>query len=348
MRNRAWWIIALALLVASTVPCAAMPDESPFAFDPLLRLLGADLGVGYRGLQLLPNADTTFWVYAGGGYEWLNYYRDSAGAIVGPDCLAGAAPLVNYDPTFTRIEAAWRLGVTQGFAWNPRVKANLVEAFLFYRGRRDWNQVLPNEIISLATIPDKDGMFMNMLQAGFAYNDVLYDMRHKTKDGFSAEVSAEWAPSFLFNTIVGHSDYLRFNGTLWYFLPLYDREPARETNLFSVYLGEYFSADYMMALSSAPVPMYIRQSFGGRTQVTGLGSEVRGVDTASLDTNEKVVNSFELRVNLPAIVWRDLMPGVAAFWDIGYFNQLGEPWAPAPMAPGLVSSVGAEIGRAHV
>jgi hypothetical protein len=316
-----------------------MGDESPFAFDVILRLLGVDLGIGYRGLQLLPAADTTIWAYVGGGYEWMNYYRDSSGALIAPGALA-SGPLVGMDPTFVRIEGAWRLGIAQGFAWNERTKTNRVESFLFYRGRINSNQQLPNELLSVANIPDRDGIFLNVLQAGFAYDDLVYDLRHKIKDGFSAEVSAEWGPSFFFNTLLGDSDFLRFNGTLRWFVPIYDIAPDRPTNLISFYFGEFLQVDYAMPLSDAPVPLYVRQTFGGRSQNTGLGSSVRGVDTGSLDTNLKAVNSVELRMNLPALWLRDLVPGLVAFWDIGYYDQMGETGVAAPAPAGVVTSTG--------
>src|SRR5271157_870883 len=58
--------------------------QGPWVFDPIFRLFGADLGVGYRGLSLFPGQQTTFWVYGGGGYEGEHYYRDAAGNILSP------------------------------------------------------------------------------------------------------------------------------------------------------------------------------------------------------------------------------------------------------------------------
>ncbi len=130
-------------------------------------------------------------------------------------------------------------------------------------------------------LPDRDSSLLNTLQLGFGYDDLLTN-RHRTRDGTSAELTAEWGPPWLFNTIQGQSDFLRFNGTFTWFFPLYDAAPEQPLNLFSVYFGEYFSADYAIGLDGTPVPLSIRQTFGGRSQNTGLGAQVRGVDKAGV------------------------------------------------------------------
>ena len=56
-----------------------MGDENPYVMDIQPHIIGVDVGIGYRGLALLPTADTTIWAYLGGVYEWMSYYRDSAG-----------------------------------------------------------------------------------------------------------------------------------------------------------------------------------------------------------------------------------------------------------------------------
>jgi len=313
-----------------------MGDESAFTTDIQPRVLGVDVGIGYRGLALLPNATTTIWAYLGGGYEWMTYYRDSTGALVAPGALAAAG---SPDPGFTRIEGAWRLGVEQGFTWNERTKRNLVGAFAYYRGRVDFNQIPSGGLLYASTIPDRTGLFLNTILAGFSYDDVLTDPRHKGRDGISAEVSAEWGPGFFYNTLSGNSNFMRFNAAFSWFQPLYDIAPDRPINLLNLYLGEYFSLDYAAGFGAA-VPLYIRQTFGGRNQLVGLGAQVRGVDAGSLDTNLKAVNNLELRANLPAYFLPDIVPGLVAFWDAGYYNQVGEAGISAP-GSGFVSTIGA-------
>ena len=170
-----------------------------------------------------------------------------------------------------------------------------MEAFAFYRGRVDGNQINARELLYASSLPDRTGILLNMIQVGAAYDDVLTDAHHKGRDGISAEVSAEWGPGFFFNTLFGDSDYLRFNGSFTWFLPLFDAAPDRPVNLFNVYLAEYLSVDYAVGLA-APVPLVVRQTFGGRNQLDGLGGQVRGVDSDSLDTNLKAVNNLEIRL----------------------------------------------------
>jgi Omp85 superfamily domain len=335
--------LALLLLRGASLSCWADGERSSFTYDVGPRFLGVDAGIGYRGISLLPNVDTTIWAFVGGGYEWLSYYRDASGALVAPRELAPGGLLAGKDPVFHRIEGAWRLGVDQGLAWNERTRANLVEAFAFYRGRLDFNEIKQGQLLYDSSLADRAGVFLNSIIAGLAYDDVLPDTRHKTFSGTSAEVSAEWGPRFLLNTLKGDSDFVRFNATFRWFLPLYDQKPDEPVNFFSIYLGERFSVDYALGLS-APVPLYIRQTFGGRgDQIIGLGKAVRGVDEGSLDTNLKAVNSLEVRANLPAFVSPDVVPGFLFFWDLGYYNQVGESGFTGAAGAGVVSSAGGGI-----
>lgn len=88
MRYTTRVVLALTFLTACASACWAVGDEDPYAFDIGLRLFGADVGIGYRGLALLPNADTTIWAYVGGGYETEHYFRDPSGAFLAPGSLA--------------------------------------------------------------------------------------------------------------------------------------------------------------------------------------------------------------------------------------------------------------------
>jgi hypothetical protein len=345
MKNRrvifAFCTISVALSLGIVLPCGAEEEagaegpaaESPYSFDIGLRLFGVDVGVGYNGIVLLPGAQTTIWAYVGGGYETLHYNRDAAGNFI----AAGTMP--ESDPQdFWRAEGAWRLGMDQGFAWNARTRTNLVEAFVFYRGRYNVNQIQSDDLLYASTLADRNGSLLNTLQAGIAYDDLLFEKGHNTKSGIAAEASVEWGPGFFLNSLVGASDFVRFNGTFRGFLPVYDLAPDRPSNLLSVYAGEYFQVDYIVG---DMVPLYVSQSFGGRDQRTGLGGAVRGVDSAAYDAHLKAVNCLEVRANLPAIYWPGLVPGLVAFFDAGYYNQLGEPGTDG--ASGFLASAGAGV-----
>lgn len=335
MKRVSFAVLIIVILFAAGAAAYAEESRSPWVFDVDLRLWGLDLGVGYRGFPLLQGVDTTFWGVAGGAYEKMSYYRQSEVIIQGK--YSGAAG----DLVFYRADAKWWLGVAQGLLWNERIDANRLEALLFYRGRFDENLIEAVDLIAGSGLPDESGLFQNTLFAGLAYNDILVDRKHKTKSGISGEVSAEWGPAFLANTVYGSSDFVRLNATARGFFPLYDAAPDRRANLFSLYLGEFFSADYAIGFGGAPVPYVIRRTFGGKEPRTGLGSAVRGVDSGSLDTNLKAVNNLELRMNLPAIGLPDIVPGVVLHWDAGYFSQVGESIV-SPLT-GFVSTIGAGV-----
>ena len=331
-----WRLAPLLFFMATALSCWATGSDGPYVTDIEPRLLGVDVGIGYQGLSLLPEVDTTIWAYIGGGYEWYTYYRDPSGGLIAPGALSAAG---SPDPGFNRIEALWRLGIEQGFSWDARTRSNLTGGFAYYRGRVDFNQIHAGELLYNSSIPDKNGFFLNTILFGAYYDDVLVNPHHKSRDGILAEVSAEWGPSFFFNTTAGDSNFIRFNTNVSWFLPILDAAPDRPTNLFDMYLGEFLSFDYAAGFG-APVPLYIRQTFGGRNQLVGLGQQVRGVDPGSLDTNLKAVNNLELRANLPSIVLPDIVPGLVVFWDSGWYDQVGEAGVTAS-GSGFVTTIGA-------
>jgi hypothetical protein len=327
-------VLCFAFLVTAAAGAAAA-DRSLFVTDVQPHIIGVDVGLGYRGWPLVPGLDTTVWAYLGASYEWESYYRDGAGNLLAPGALAAPG---SPDPGYNRIQGAWRLGLDQGLAANARTAGDLVSVFAYYRGRVDVNRYAAGSLLSASTLPDRDGLLLNTLQLGISWDDVLVNRQHKTSDGISAELSAEWAPRFFFNTLFGDSDYLRLNANLAWYLPLYDAAPDRPVNMLAVYLAEFLSVDYAVGFAS-PVPLTVRHTFGGRNQLDGLGGQVRGVDTDSLDTTFKVVNNLEVRANLQPLVLPDIVPGILAFWDTGFYDQVGEPGVASPQS-GFVSSVG--------
>jgi hypothetical protein len=314
---------------------AGQEGRFPFVFDIVPVIWGCDVGIGYRGWSALSGLDTILWVYAGGGYEQMTYQRLPDGTLITGKAPAWVAP--GTDPFYNRWSGRWQLGIAQGISWNPRIEANLLETFLFYRGRLDSNQQSGgSQLLFLSTIPDRNGIFQNALLAGLKLNDLSLDPRTKMKKGVLAELSLEWGPAFFLNSFLGTSDYARANLTGRLFLPLFDVDPSGQMNLFAVSLSEFFAADYAFG---ANVPLNIRQTFGGLDPRVGLGLAMRGVDMGSMDTNLKLVNNLELRATLPALWMRDLVPGVVAYFDAGYFNQIGEGF-PSP-ASGFLCSTGA-------
>jgi len=339
---RAALAAALFLALAAT-PLVA--GDLPLAFDVSPRIWGADLGIGYTGLELLDGRDTTLWLWAGGGWEQMPFYRDSDGSLAAEylDLASGviehglpATINASNDPFYQRAEGKWQLGIVQGLvaAEGP----DLVVAFLYYRGRYDAHLTQGALIADapLYAFPDQDGIFQNSLLAGVAYQGVTKNA-HKVKSGVAAEASAEWAPSFLISAADGDASFLRLNASARFFLPLFDAVPDRDRNVFSVYAGDFLAVDW---ITGDAVPLNVRQSFGGRTPRLGLGGAVRGVDSGSLDTNFKAVNNLEVRVLGPALFMPDIVPGLVVYLDAGFFDSAGSP---GPAARGFVASTGAGV-----
>jgi hypothetical protein len=318
---------------------AAAADSSsgfPIVSDISPALWGADIGIGYRGFQLFPGVDTVFWLYGGGAYEQMSYRRNPDGTMIIGAAPGGVDPAA--DTVYDRWSGRWQLGIVQGLAWNTRTDDDLLEAFVFYRGRIDDNlQAGAGQLIFLSSLPDRMGLFQNAVLAGLAYDDIMVNAASQTGEGISAEASVEWGPEAFFNAVFGRSDYLRFNATGRAFFPAFDAFRDDVDSIFStVYLCGFFSADYVFG---AYVPLNVRQTFGGMDPRTGLGGAIRGVDAGAMDANLKMVVNLELRVNFPDIL--GMIPGFLMYWDGGYFNQIGE--AVAQPAGGFVSSAGVGV-----
>jgi hypothetical protein len=336
---RAALTAALFLAIAAT---SLVAGDLPLAFDVSPYFWGADLGVGYTGLELLEGRQTTLWLYAGGGWEKKPFYRLADGTMVGDylDLTTGSlstAPILTdpaADPFYHRAEGKWQLGIVQGFVAAPEDRPDLVVGFLFYRGRYDAHFIDPGTLIAADTsawydFPDQDGIFQNSLLVGGAYQGIVRNV-HTVKSGIEAEASVEWGP-------FSPSDFLRLNATARFFLPIWDAAPDRDRNLFSVYAGDFVSVDWV---TGDAVPLNVRQSFGGQSPRTGLGGAVRGVDSGSLDGYFKTVNNLEVRVLGPALFIPAIVPGLVAYVDAGIFGSAGSP---GPAAWGFVATTGAGV-----
>jgi hypothetical protein len=318
MKNRmltiVFFLIVPVLLFADDAPQSPAPAaRDPFLFTWGVRLLGADIGIGWRGLTQEPNPDTIIWVIAGGGYEWLNYFR-----LPDNQLYTGGG---GYDPAYTRICGRLDLGLAQGFVWNERLKHNLFEGYAFFRTRLDYmfnDPTVVNALVFASGRPDVPGLFQASLFAGVSYKDLDDTDPHRILNGFYGEASVEWGPQFLLNDLYGRADFVRLNLTARGFLPLFDIDPKAELNLFSGYLGAFLSVDWC---DGAAVPANIQQTFGGRGYRYGLGYAVRGYEDGRFDGRFKAVLNLEFRLNLWQFKIIDtITPGLYAFVDSGYYN----------------------------
>jgi hypothetical protein len=358
--------LALALLFLALLDAASAQEQQAgpffyrlqglrryFAWGRDLIPTGIDVTLGYRLPPWFEGVDTILQGTVGGGYEGFGTFR---GIDYTPNVQEPTGPTA--DPSgsleFNSPNFQWELGLRQGILWNPHTRRNLVEAFLFYRGRYDrylgGRHYWGSDDATIAAIEashdawqagyqgdDARGVFGNSFLAGLAFDDLRFGRRSKAYEGTYAEASVELSPYF--PSVMGASDFWRVNFSTKTFWILYEGRPEREKNWLTIYAGSYLSIDY--ADARRYMPMYVMQSFGGTELRDGLAHSVRGFEDHSWDTQFKVVHNFELRFNLPVIYSRgerDLLPGIVLYLDMGYGKWY---WGDPSHTPGgFLSSAG--------
>ncbi len=282
--------------------------------------------VQFHGLRFIPGLATILENDFGGGYQANVFFRNPNGT-----------PLVGTDAgtEFPQVELVDDLGLKQGLLWNPELGRNLLEAFAFYRLHFDYNLTGGGTpLIFDSSFPDRVEILSNSILLGADYDTTVQDKVHKTWDGLYAEATGEWGPGFLFNSI-GNANYYRLNLTAHGFRTLYTSSQPNGRNLFSVYAGDFFAADYA---GGSSIPIYIQQTIGGRYPRYGVADAVRGFEPGAYDTQLKVVNNLELRVTGPAVIWPSFLPGAYVFFDTGYYDgYFGDP---GNTPGGMIGSVG--------
>jgi hypothetical protein len=318
---------------------------------------GLDVTASYRIPPWFSGVDTILEATIGGGYEGLATFRtwDYIPHTVAADTAAAEGYLEFNSPNFQ-----WQAGIRQGILWNPDKAENLLEAFLFYRGRYErylngryfWGSS-DSQIAAIRASheawqssylgSDARGIFGTSLFAGLAYDDLHFNWRTKAYDGFYTEGSLEISPYF--PSVLGASDFWRLNATAKYSKTLYESPRETEKNWFTLYLSGILAIDYADALRQ--MPLYVMETLGGTEPRVGLAYAVRGFEKYSWDTQLKIVHNLDLRLNLPvfySIFGRDLLPGVVVYFDLGYGDHY---WGDPTDTPGgfLASSgIGTYLG----
>jgi len=303
---------------------------------------GIDVTIGYELPPWFAGVDTILQATLGGGYEGFGTFRafdyTPNTPVIPPEVVADPDGNLEFNsPNFQ-----WQAGIRQGILWNQELNHNLLETFLYYRGRYDryrngrhyWgsNETLINDIETTHKAwqasylgNDAYGIFGTSLFTGLAYDALRFDPRSKAYDGTYAEASFEISPYF--PSVMGASDFWRLNFSTKFFKTLYEARKDREKNWFTIYAGSYFSIDY--ADARRQMPLYVMQTFGGTEPRKGLAHAVRGFEDYSWDTQLKIVHNLELRFNLPVIYSfrdRDLLPGLVVYFDLGYgAHYWGDP-----------------------
>ena len=337
----------LVLLLASVHPAGAQEDPQEIEAAPLFYRIedvrryfawgydliptGIDVTAGYRLSPWFADVDTILQATAGGGYEGLGTFR---AFDYTPNTVEADAADPNGNLEFNSPNFQWQLGLRQGIIRDPAEQRNLLEAFLYYRGRYDrylnGRHYWGSDEAEIAAIEashqawqsaylgsDAYGIFGNSLFTGLTFDALHLNRRSRAYDGTYAEASFEFSPYL--PSVMGASDFWRVNFSTKSFWTLYEARPESPKNVFTIYAGSYFSIDY--ADARRQMPLYVMQTFGGTELREGLADSVRGFEKYSWDTQLKIVHNFDLRFNLPVLYsfrGRDWLPGFVVYFDLGY------------------------------
>lgn len=323
-----------------TVPSIAQPIRTNRALErpgvrvePAPKIWGADATV-YVPMGRAPTGPVT-WAALGAGARWggESYYRGSDGSPL--DSASGSSS-VDYN----RLRLDWRVGLLQGLTYNQRTSRNGFELGLLFRGRYDYayNDEATAQTVFDHSPDDVPAILRTSALLAVRYDDVQRSDWTYLRDGYEIEVSGEWGPGVLLNTLVGGTDFYRLNATAQGFVPVL-RDASRPDGGVRGYAAFFSAIDYA---GGAFVPRSVRSSFGGLSPRDGLGGAVRGLETQRLDGNLKFVANVELRTFFPALWPGVLTPALIAYVDVGHAALFAD--APEGTAGRWVASSGVGLG----
>lgn len=330
--------IAILIGIVSFVAPELRADQSKDLYLTVSpRLWGLDVGVGVSTWDLAPPLDTIIWVVAGGAWDNKGYFRNPTDNSPYNGSVGGFDPAAA--PYYNRLDLRWRMGIEQGLINNPVLPKDLLTTFLFVQAElsRPLQDPSVNQLVFAG--PDSGDDVHLSTVIGFKLDTVDRDPVTKVYRGYYAETSIELAPGPLVDALTRAVNYGRLNLTARYFLPVYEAKPRGRRNVFGLYLGDRFIADYLWG---SGIPLSVRQQAGGINPVDGMGDAVRGLEKNRFDANLKIINNLSLRATFPPLVNRDIVPGAYAFFDSGYYSGMPEA-PPGSDIHGFVASAGAGL-----
>lgn len=316
MKRRLPLLVAAALLAAFScfADDAEEASRSPFILVPNVRIWGADMTVGFRGVRLLVGVDSVLWAHLGGGWQGQNLYRDFSASPVAGVLTSAQSSEADYQ----KLTFDWQVGLSQGIVWSDHLDRNLLEAVVLAKWRLDryyQNAAGTSSFLLESSLSDREGAFLTSFLAALRLDGVETVAKRQTQDGVYAEVSAEWAPAGLFGST---ADFVRLNAHLSGFTTL-----AEAPHLVLV-LGDRVEGDVLLSPAGdvSTIPVLARTTLGGMNPdgfggEAGLGGAVRGVHGERFDGTLKLVNNLELRLLFPEILPVAIFPGLIAYLDAG-------------------------------
>ena len=287
-----------------------------FYVEPRFMPWGAEANFCLRlNSGFLEHRDTILRLTAGGEVNWVSYYRDENDLYTENN---------DFDFTYTRLNANWGFGIEQGLVWNNKADKNLLSLFLRYKATRVWNfNMLDQDSVLFDSIrPDKDGVLYNTFIASLILDNTLYSNETGLLKGFFSELSAETAPKWFFNDIIGVADFTKIFMRIKYFHPVYETEQNKIIK--AIYLGNSAGIDYSFGNY---IPLPARYSFGIHAPSgSASGGMVRGFERRRFDSELKIINNFDIRFIMPQVKTKNgtklLRAGFLSFLDVCYFDNL--------------------------
>ncbi|MCL2293863.1 MAG: hypothetical protein FWC36_03250 [Spirochaetes bacterium] len=323
MRSKPFILLALLLLAAISPLYSGQVGEArevgnigEFFVEPRLTTWGGYINFCLRlNRGLLEGRDTIFRISCGSVITWIGYYRDEDDRYTKDR---------NLNFIYSELHSTWGLGIEQGLLWNHKTNRNLLSLFLKYRTMRVWKFDAPwqeSSILFDSSRPDRHGVLYNTFIASLIYDNILFSRETGLFKGLFAELSAEIAPPWFFNNIVGISDFTKIFANVRYFHPIY--ESRANTPIRAIYLANSIGLDYSFGNN---IPLYVRQTYGINRHIPASGGMVRGFENRRFDSEIKIINNFDIRFIMPKVKTaagrKILRPGFLAFFDICYFDKL--------------------------
>jgi hypothetical protein len=314
MRKRLQVLIVLFCLAAAAPGLSALPEDLLFRWD--VRFWGGDVALGWKGWHLVPGVDTVLWASVGGAWQNNLFFAG------GDDTVVPAPDAVSYG----NWNADWRFGVAQGLVFNPEQDRNLVELLLLYRGKVHHY----TDQAVLAGLPEQDGLLQHSLTAGLLFDNTFEEKPSLNMRGVYGVLSAEFAPDWLGNTVLGRSDFWRLCLGLTGYLPVLD------TPTLSIYLADRVLFDRIFG---DQVPVTTLGASGALNKVPigsnprrALGGTLRGVYGSRYDGYIKLMNNFDVRLHFPAwTLFKLTTPMAVAYFDAGIYDQMTRRLQLAPV-----------------
>ena len=320
MKKHVIFSILLLFLLCTVSLAAGDNDGSDLIFKWDIRVWGADVGLGYKGVSFFDGVDTILWVSAGGGYQSANYFPYNDDTTWPSD-----TDLPGYDPGYDNLNTDWRLGISQGILYNEAQQRNLLDFTLLYRGKLQSYYWKDDILAGYPNYPDRNGLWQNSIMLGFVFDTVYYDSEMVTREGIYSSISAEFAPRFFLNEVVGNTGFTRLNVLAIVYKPLLSDWS------FNMHIFDRLVFDYLFG-NDAEIPISARTTMGGLSNVPilsnpgsyrGLGGAVRGIRNDRFDGFMKIVNNLELRMYFPVLNISNMVtPGLVIYFDSGVYDKL--------------------------